>query len=86
MIFLEVLEALKSKKVHQFLILRHEYKCKSQLFMQKALFSMIYRCLQVFYPYKLKPSLRTWPMAHLRLFGTFHLSFNLKENPVFLQV
>lgn len=45
MIFLKVLEALKSKRVHQFLILRRGYKCKSQLFMQKVPFSMIYHSL-----------------------------------------
>ena len=41
--FLKVLEALKSKKVHQFVIFRHWYRCKSQLFMQKAPFSVIYQ-------------------------------------------
>lgn len=45
MIFLKVLEALKSKELHQFLILRRQYKRKSQPFMQKAPFSRLYHSL-----------------------------------------
>lgn len=43
--FLKVLEALKSKKVHRFIIFMHWYRCKSQLFMQKSPFSVIYYSL-----------------------------------------
>ena len=45
--FLKVLEALKSKKVHQFVIFRPWYRCKPELLRQKTLFSLIYHWLVV---------------------------------------
>ena len=47
--------------------------------MQEVPFFIILR-LQVFYPFNLKLALRMWLTAQLTLFGTFYLTFNLKEN------